>query len=247
MKCLYTMSKAKVKFQKIENKSYQEVWDFQKELLAALVAKKMSLRALTEEEKLAHRQEHHILFCEHSPVYTLGKSGKIDHLLLDEEELNKNAIEFFKINRGGDITYHGPGQITGYLIFDLEEFFRDVHRFVRTIEKAVIKTLEEYNIEATRIPEYTGVWIKAKNAGEQDRKICAIGVHLSRWVTMHGFAFNINTDLQYYQNIVPCGISAQEKQVTSMEKELKRKLDMDEVAAILKHNFAAEFGFDYVE
>lgn len=188
---------------------------------------------------------HHLLFCEHPPVMTLGRSGAEEHLLLDEAGLREKGIEFYKINRGGDITYHGPGQIVGYPIFDLDEFFTDVHRYVRYLEEAVIRTLAEHGIEdAYRIKEYTGVWLPQKGWLPK-RKICAIGVHLSRWVTMHGFAFNVNTDLGYFRHIVPCGINDKDKDVTSLAKELGHAVDENEVKEKLRHHFAELFGFEF--
>src|SRR5690606_8417798 len=163
-------------------------------------------------------------------VYTLGKSGKPENLLLDTEGLQKKAATFYKINRGGDITYHGPGQIVGYPILDLDNFFTDIHLYLRTLEEAVIRTLALYGIEAGRYPGYTGVWLDADNA--RARKICALGVRASRWVTMHGFAFNVNTDLSYFDNIVPCGID--DKDVTSMAREVGKPLDIEEVKGHLK-------------
>jgi lipoyl(octanoyl) transferase len=174
----------------------------------------------------------YLLFVEHPHVYTLGKSGKIEHLLKTESELEALGATFFKINRGGDITYHGPGQIVGYPILDLENFFTDIHQYLRLLEEMVILTLKEYGIESERSEGETGVWLDVGTA--KARKICAMGVRASRWVTMHGFAFNVNTDMDYFGYIVPCGI--QDKAVTSMEKELGRKVDLDEVKAqLLKH------------
>jgi lipoyl(octanoyl) transferase len=160
--------------------------------------------------------------------------------LLNETQLSSEQIEFFKINRGGDITYHGPGQITGYPIFDLDDFFTDIHRYVRTIEQIVIDTLLHYDIVGFRIPKYTGVWVKNS---DEERKICAIGIHLSRWVTMHGFALNVNTDLSYFNKIVPCGIT--KKSVTSISKETQRHIDMNEVQDLLKKYFEIHFNFEY--
>lgn len=235
----------KVKFTEIAGRTYAETWDLQKSLLAELIANKMKWRELSPDEKAQKRQIHQLIFCEHAPVYTLGKSGSENHLLLSEKQLKDKGIEYFKINRGGDITYHGPGQITGYLIFDLEEFFTDVHRFVRTIEEAIIRTLGYFGVQGERVQGYTGVWIKGKNPTEKDRKICAIGVHLSRWVSMHGFALNVNTDLKYFENIVPCGISDKDKDVTSLEKELGRPINFSEVKNVLKNNLQTEFIFEW--
>jgi lipoyl(octanoyl) transferase len=186
---------------------------------------------------------HHLLFCEHPHVYTLGKSGKDDHLLLDEQQLNDNQAVFYRINRGGDITYHGPGQIVGYPILDLDHFFNDIHKYLRYLEEAVILTLAEYGITCGRIEGLTGVWLDADNS-ERARKICAYGVRCSRWVTMHGFAFNVNTDLTYFDNIIPCGIT--DKAVTSMKKELGREVDMKEVKEKLKGHIAALFGMELI-
>lgn len=189
-------------------------------------------------------QIHYLLFCEHNPVYTLGKSGSETNLLLNAEALEQQGFEFFRINRGGDITYHGPGQITGYPIFDLDCFFTDVHRYVRYLEETVILTLAEYGIEAGREQGYTGVWLAADGARPK-RKICAIGVHLSRWVTMHGFAFNVNTRLEHFHNIIPCGIADTDKDITSLQQELGRELDMEEVREKLRGHFAQLFEFEF--
>ena len=176
--------------------------------------------------KVITKSLNHVVFCEHKHVITLGKSGKFDHLNSSESLLQDEKIEFFKINRGGDITYHGPGQITGYLIFDLELLYRDVHRFVRNIEEAIIQFLALYNIKGERIEDYTGVWVRHN---QSFRKICAIGVHLSRWVSMHGFALNINTDLSYFNHIVPCGIDEKGMELTSLASELGRPITVEEV------------------
>jgi lipoyl(octanoyl) transferase len=233
-------------FQDLGLIGYREAWSYQEARLKALVDAKLQNRLRQQAGQLALPQQHYLLFCEHAPVYTLGKSGSMDHLLLSEAELRTQGFEFFKINRGGDITYHGPGQIVGYPIFDLECFFTDVHRYVRYIEEAVIRTLAAYNIEADREPGYTGVWLAA-TAQYPRRKMCAIGVHLSRWVTMHGFAFNINTNLEHFQHIVPCGIQDADKGVTSLAQELGHSVSMDAVKAELRGHFADLFGFDYVQ
>jgi lipoyl(octanoyl) transferase len=237
----------KVKYQSINNISYQAGWDLQTDLHNSLKSNKLEWRHLPEEERGKNTQIHHLLFCQHNHVYTLGKSGSQDHLLLDDAGLDADHIEFFKINRGGDITYHGPGQITGYPIFDLDEFFTDVHKYVRLLEECVIQLLATYNITGYREDGFTGVWIKPKTDGAPKRKICAIGVHLSRWVTMHGFALNVNTDLSYFKNIVPCGIADDDKTVTSIETELGKKVDQEEVKIRLKSIFAQVFNFEYVE
>ncbi len=234
----------KVIFKDLDRISYREAWDYQQQLLTEAIDIKRQNRLLKERGEPLLPVKHHLLFCEHSPVYTLGKSGSLDHLLLDETSLAEKGIEFFKINRGGDITYHGPGQIVGYPIFDLDEFFTDVHRYVRYLEEAVIRTIAEYGLEGYRIPEYTGVWLPARGLAPK-RKICAIGVHLSRWVTMHGFAFNVNTELDYFRHIIPCGIQDEDKDVSSLAKELGFETDIAEVKERLKFHFADLFGFEF--
>lgn len=204
-----------------------------------LVDLKMQRRNDASTEETIHK----ILFCEHRPpVYTLGKSGDMSHLLLNEDDLIANNIHFHKINRGGDITFHGPGQITGYPILDLDFIYTDIHKYIRDMEEAIIKTIGYYGIKGDRIEGYTGVWIKGDNANPQNRKICAIGVHLSRWVTMHGFALNVNTDLSYFDNIIPCGISDSDKSVTSISKETGLMIDINEVKAILLNELVAVYG-----
>lgn len=237
----------KVKYQSLDNITYQSGWDLQTDLHNELKANKLEWRHLPDEEKTKKKQVHQLLFCQHNHVYTLGKSGSQDHLLLDDEGLDSSNIEYFKINRGGDITYHGPGQITGYPIFDLDEFFTDVHKYVRLLEECVIQLLHMYGIKGSREVGFTGVWIQPKDPNSPKRKICAIGVHLSRWVTMHGFALNVNTDLSYFKNIVPCGIADDDKTVTSMEAELGKKVDQEEVKTRLKSIFAQVFEFEYIE
>jgi len=224
--------------------AYQEAWDFQQERLKEVIDIKMHNRHLSEHDVTRKSSKHYLLFCDHPPVYTLGKSGSMDHLLLNEEELKSNEIEFYKINRGGDITFHGPGQIIGYPIFDLECFFTDVHKYVRYLEEAVIRTLNEFDIDCMRLEGYTGVWLPATKL-KPNRKICAIGVHLSRWVTMHGFAFNVNTDLGFFNNIIPCGINDAEKSVTSLATELGKEVDIEAVKKILMGHFASLFGYQY--
>ncbi|MCL4161642.1 UNVERIFIED_CONTAM: hypothetical protein GTU68_059128 [Idotea baltica] len=218
-----------VKFEDLGLINYQEAWDYQTGLHKSVVA---------------HKLENYLLFCEHPPVYTLGKSGSLDHLLLNEAELEEGGFSFHKINRGGDITYHGPGQVVAYPIFDLDGFFTDVHKYVRFLEEVVIRTLAEYDIEGTREKGYTGVWLPAKGQLPK-RKICAIGVHLSRWVTMHGFAFNVNTNLQHFQHIIPCGIQEDDKTVTSLATELGSPVDVEVIKTQLKAHFAELFVFGF--
>ncbi|HEY1024180.1 MAG TPA: lipoyl(octanoyl) transferase LipB [Sphingobacteriaceae bacterium] len=212
---------------------YQEAWDRQEQLFAETVQLKTENR--TNGTTLP--TPNYLVFVEHPHVYTLGKSGKTENLLLDEKGLREKHASFYKINRGGDITYHGPGQIVGYPILDLDNFFTDIHLYLRTLEEAIILTLKEYGIEAGRYPGYTGVWLDPDN--EKARKICAMGVRCSRWVTMHGFAFNVNADLGYFKNIVPCGID--DKDVTSMQRELGRQVDIEAVKSVLKGKISELF------
>lgn len=212
---------------------YQDAWDRQEAIFTEIVALKGKNR--TENTQIA--TPNYLIFNEHPHVYTLGKSGKPENLLLDEQGLKDKQATYHKINRGGDITYHGPGQIVGYPILDLDNFFTDIHLYLRTLEEAVILTLADYGITAGRYDGFTGVWLDADN--EKARKICALGVRCSRWVTMHGFAFNVNTDLDYFKNIVPCGID--DKDVTSMRRELGCDLDMEEVKNKLKNHIAELF------
>ncbi len=209
---------------------YQQAWDKQEEIFNQTVA----LKGKNRTENTEIPTPNYLIFCEHPHVYTLGKSGHPENLLLDEVGLIDKEATYYKINRGGDITYHGPGQIVGYPILDLDNFFTDIHLYLRTLEEAVILTLADYGIEAGRYPGFTGVWLDADN--DKARKICALGVRCSRWVTMHGFAFNVNTNLDYFKNIVPCGID--DKDVTSMERELGKTLDMEEVKDKLKSHIA---------
>lgn len=230
----------KVIFKDLGRIDYQEAWDYQTQVHQAIVRRKLAIR---QEAPTALPLPHQLLFCEHPPVYTLGKSGSPAHLLLDEQQLQSRGFTFYKINRGGDITYHGPGQLVGYPIFDMERFFTDIHQYVRYIEEAIIRTIADYGLEGFRLKGYTGVWLDAE--GElPKRKICAIGVHLSRWVTMHGFAFNVNTNLSHFDYIVPCGIEDKDKGVTSLAQEIGRPVDMDEVKAKVKKQFADLFEFE---
>lgn len=215
---------------------YQEAWDFQEKLFQETVALKISNRSLESEDQ--KHTPNYLIFCQHPHVYTLGKSGKAENLLLDEQGLLQMGARFYKINRGGDITYHGPGQLVGYPILDLDNFFTDIHKYLRFLEEAVILTLADYGIDAGRIAGLTGVWIAHDDASKA-RKICAMGVKSSRWVTMHGFAFNLNTDLDYFKNIIPCGID--DKAVTSLHRELGRQVDELEAADRLKGHLADLF------
>jgi lipoyl(octanoyl) transferase len=215
---------------------YKEAWDYQDKLFTSVLDLKVLNRKASPEGQL--QTPNYLLFCSHPHVYTLGKSGHEEHLLLNEEGLKAKGATYYKINRGGDITYHGPGQIVGYPILDLENFFTDIHKYLRFLEEAVILTLAEYGVKAGRIPGLTGVWLDHE-AQINPRKICAMGVKCSRWVTMHGFAFNINADLDYFDNIVPCGIS--DKKVTSLAKELGHEVNLMEVEGKLKKHIATLF------
>lgn len=228
----------KVKFIDWGLVDYQEAWDRQEKIFAETLALKQDNRTYNT----SHPTPNYLIFTEHPHVYTLGKSGHEEYLLLDEEGLKEKEAKFYKINRGGDITYHGPGQIVGYPILDLDNFFTDIHLYLRTLEEAIIRTLADYGIEAGRYEGYTGVWLDADN--EKARKICAMGVRASRWVTMHGFAFNVNANLEYFGNIIPCGID--DKDVTSMERELGYKVDIEEVKSKLKGHITDLFHMELV-
>lgn len=217
---------------------YPEAWDYQTALHREMVENKLANRQLKPGE---YPQHHYLLFVEHPPVYTLGKSGSIDNLLLTPEALENAGIEYYPINRGGDITFHGPGQIVGYPLLDLELFFTDVHRYVRNLEEVIIRTMADYGLEGFRIQDYTGVWVDRPGLSPRLGKICAIGVHLSRWVTLHGWAFNINTPLHYFDNIVPCGIDDSDKTVTSLSAELGREISMEEVKSRVRMHFESVF------
>ena len=214
--------------------AYKECWDYQLALFQDMVERK---KWNGNNPELSKPTESRLIFCAHPHVYTLGKSGKEENLLLQKSELKLHGAEFYHINRGGDITYHGPGQLVGYPIFDLDFFFHDIHLFIDKLEDAIIATLKHYGIEAGRGPKgYTGVWVDWEHP-EKARKICAFGMHTSRWVTMHGFALNVNTDLSYYKHIIPCGID--DRDVTSMQRELGKNVDEAEVKKILKGHIAS--------
>lgn len=233
------MSKPIVEYRDLGLISYKEAWDLQEKILLEHVKIKTENRNHPERENVPIPNI--LFFCEHPHVYTLGKSGSMDNLLLNEAQLNEKGIAFFHINRGGDITYHGPGQIVGYPIIDLEQFKTDIHWYLRNLEEACIRTIAEYGIDGGRIDGLTGVWLDIE--GPDPRKILAIGVRCSRWITMHGFAFNVNTDLDYFGNIVPCGID--DKGVTSLSKELGRPVDIEEVKTKMRSHMAELFGYDY--
>ncbi|MGI4804757.1 MAG: lipoyl(octanoyl) transferase LipB [Janthinobacterium lividum] len=214
---------------------YQQAWEKQEILFASTVKLKTEQCNRGEDNAsftgIKTATPNYLIFCEHPHVYTLGKSGKKEHLLLTENQLTEKHAQFYPINRGGDITYHGPGQLVVYPILDLDNFFTDIHLYLRTLEEAVILTLADFGIKGERFPGFTGVWLEADDP-QKARKICAMGVRCSRWVTMHGLAFNINPNLDYFKNIVPCGI--EDKAVTSMEQELGEKVSVKEVSAVLK-------------
>ena len=228
----------KIQLQDLGSKDYKSTWEYQEELFKDIV----DLKIKNRREELELETPNYLLFVEHPHVYTLGKSGDLENLLLNEKQLEAKGATFYKINRGGDITYHGPGQIVGYPILDLENFFTDIHKYLRFLEESIILTLEEYGLKCGRSEGETGVWLDVGTPFA--RKICALGVRASRWVTMHGFALNVNVDLGYFDNIIPCGIRG--KGVTSLQVELGvEKVDEEEVKAkIIKHLthlFEAEF------
>jgi len=232
----------KVTFRDLGKIDYKEAWDYQEKLFKEVVDIKLANRDLPDDQQV--ETPNYLLFCEHPHVYTLGKSGSEDNLLLNDKELRDKEASYYKINRGGDITYHGPGQLVGYPIIDLDNFFTDIHKYLRLLEEAIIQTLDDYGIKAGRIKGLTGVWldhIEKKNP----RKICAIGVKTSRWVTMHGFAFNINAHLDYFKNIIPCGIT--DKAVTSLDKELGKTMAFHEVSATVKNHLINIFEFEMLK
>jgi lipoyl(octanoyl) transferase len=235
------MSRRSVRFTDLGLWSYQRAWDFQEALFTEVVEQKSANRKLPELERIATRDT--LLFVEHPHVYTMGKSGDLGNLLADDERLKAINAEFFRTNRGGDITYHGPGQLVGYPILDLDEYFTDIHRYLRTLEEVIIATLADYGLKGDRSPGETGVWLDVGSPFA--RKICAMGVRASRWVTMHGWAFNLNTDLRYFEYIIPCGIK--DKAVTSLQRELGRPVDESEVKALVAGHFARLFEVDLAE
>lgn len=230
----------KVIFKDLGTIDYKEAWDYQESLCKELITKKMANRDLPQEAQAF--TGNYLLFCEHPNVFTLGKSGDEKNLLLNETQLKERHIAYYKINRGGDITYHGPGQLVAYPILNLDYFFTDIHKYLRYLEEAVILTLADYGIKGERYEGLTGVWIDPDHPARA-RKICAMGVRTSRWVTMHGLALNVAPDLRYFSLIVPCGIT--DKAVTSMEKELKHKPDANQVKERLKHHIASVFEMVY--
>jgi len=224
-----------VKFRDLGKMEYGYALKLQESIFKDIIDKKLKNRILPDDEQLTN--QHQLLFVEHNPVITLGKSADESNVLFNEDELKKRGIQLLHTNRGGDVTYHGPGQIVGYPILDLDYFFTDLGRYLRSIEEVIILTLADYNLKGERLKGATGVWLDAENA--RARKICAIGIRSSRWVTMHGFAFNVNTDLNQFNFIIPCGI--QDKAVTSLQQELGMPVDMEEVKQKLKKHFSTVF------
>lgn len=231
----------KTKFLDLGLMDYQQAWDYQTNLFQSILDVKSQNRSVPANEQLI--TNNYLLFCEHPHVFTLGKSGEEKNLLIKKEDLHTIEATYYHINRGGDITYHGPGQIVVYPIIDLENFFTDIHKYMRLLEESVIETLAEFNIKAGRINGLTGVWIDYENANKA-RKICALGVKTSRWVTLHGLAFNVNTDLNYFKYIVPCGID--DKDVTSLKKELGKQQDLEQVKSILKNKLSGLFEMEII-
>ena len=228
-----------VKFIKLGYIDYKEAWDQQEEIFNSIIETKINNRKTGEN----NTTENYVLSCSHPHVYTLGRSGDETNLLIDKEFVKKENLGFYKINRGGDITYHGPGQIVIYPIIDLENFFTDIHKYLRCLEEAVILTLKDLSIKSGRVEGLTGVWVNHRS--KSPKKICAMGVKTSRWVTMHGLALNVNTELKYFENIIPCGI--QGKDVTSIEKEIGKKFDVEVLEKNLLRNLSKVFEFNFFE
>lgn len=240
------MNKQPVIFEDLGIINYKSAWDYQEELVKKNVDIKIEARKNNEKftsDEISFLNKtlptvNRLLFCEHPPVYTLGKSGHMENVLLSEDEMEEKEIEFFKTNRGGDITFHGLQQVVGYPILDLEKFYTDIGKYLRSLEEVIILTIAEYGIKGERSKGETGVWIDAGILGKE-RKICAMGIRCSRWITMHGFALNVNTDLSYFNNIIPCGIV--NKQVTSVEREVGHTIDFEEIKEKIKRNFEQVF------
>lgn len=233
--------KPTVNFSDLGEVDYKQAWDYQEQLFKGIVDQKIHNR---KDPDTAEITKNYLLVCEHPHVYTLGKSGDPKNLLLDEKGLEQYAASYYPINRGGDITYHGPGQIVGYPILDLDHFFTDIHKYLRYLEEAVIRTLSDYGVKGERFEGLTGVWLDPDDPAKA-RKICALGVKCSRWVTMHGFAFNVNTNLDYFGHIIPCGID--DKAVTSMQQELGAKQDIVMVKKVLRRHLSDIFGWQEIE
>ncbi|MFV0531217.1 MAG: lipoyl(octanoyl) transferase LipB [Flavobacteriales bacterium] len=231
----------KIQFQDLGLKDYQESWDYQEKIFKSIVDQKIENRKKEKQGEKIKKTNNYLLFVEHPHVYTLGKSGNYENLLASDDFLKKIHAVFYKINRGGDITYHGPGQVVGYPILDLDNFFTDIHKYLRFLEEVIIKVLADYGLKGERSQGETGVWLDVGKP--YARKICAMGVRASRWVTMHGFALNVNTDMRYFEYIIPCGIK--DKQVTSLERELQRKIPVQEVKTKIMNEFALQFEAEF--
>ena len=227
------MKNKKIILRDIGKSSFSDAWEYQEDIFKKIIDQKIKNRS--NENKM--ETNNFLIITEHDPVYTIGKSGDISNLLLNDDEMKTQGIEFYKINRGGDITYHGPGQIMGYPIIDLDNFFTDINLYLRKLEEVIIKTLKSYDLEGFTIKGETGVWVKDDKG--LSKKVCAFGIRASRWVTMHGFSFNVNPELNYFKNIIPCGIT--DKGVTSVSELKKRNIEMNEIKQILYKNFAESF------
>ena len=234
------MNQPEVELEDLGLIDYKQCWDYQTKLFDSTVQLKIQNRKFPDN---SISTKNHLIFCEHPHVYTLGKSGDLKNLLIDGHKRKEKNISFYKINRGGDITYHGPGQLVVYPILDLDYFFSDIHKYLRLLEETVILTLQDYGVFGQRLEGFTGVWVDDKK--ETPRKICAIGVKCSRWVTMHGIGFNINSNLDYFKHIVPCGI--EDKSVTSLQKETNQEIDMEELKLRFKKNFKNLFGINWID
>ena len=227
------MKNKKIILRDIGKSSFSDAWEYQEDIFKKIINQKIKNRS----SDIKMETNNFLIITEHNPVYTIGKSGNISNLLLNDDELKTQGIEYYKINRGGDITYHGPGQIMGYPILDLDNFFTDINLYLRKLEEVIINTLKSYDLEGFTIKGETGVWVKDNNG--LSKKVCAFGIRASRWVTMHGFSFNVNPDLNYFKNIIPCGIT--DKGVTSVSELKNRIIEMNEVKQILYKNFAESF------
>ena len=227
------MKNKKIILRDIGKSSFSDAWEYQEDIFKKIIDQKIKNRS--NENKI--ETNNFLIITEHNPVYTIGKSGNISNLLLNDDEMKTQGIEFYKINRGGDITYHGPGQIMGYPIIDLDNFFTDINLYLRKLEEVIINTLKSYDLEGFTIKGETGVWVKDNNG--LSKKVCAFGIRASRWVTMHGFSFNVNPELNYFKNIIPCGIT--DKGVTSVSELKNRNIEMNEIKQILYKNFAQSF------
>jgi lipoyl(octanoyl) transferase len=227
------MKNKKIILRDIGKSSFSDAWEYQEDIFKKIIDQKIKNRS----NKNKMETNNFLIITEHEPVYTIGKSGDISNLLLNDDEMKTQGIEFYKINRGGDITYHGPGQIMGYPIIDLDNFFTDINLYLRILEEVIINTLKSYDLEGFTIKGETGVWVKDNNG--LSKKVCAFGIRASRWVTMHGFSFNVNPELNYFKNIIPCGIT--DKGVTSVSELKNRNIEMNEIKQILYKNFAESF------